>query len=147
MGRLKEPVDLIIAKGRTRLGADEEERRRSEEVKVPFTRIEAPDYLTEEQKKKFDYLAQMLLALRIFTELDVDCLGRYIIAHDLYIGYTKVLRRTLMMGDPDDIQKVQNMQSKVFQQAQSSARDLGLTVTSRCRIVIPPPADDEDDDL
>lgn len=147
MGRLMEPIALIEAKGKSHLGEEEREERRRREVHVPFTDVRPPDYLTEEQARKFEYIAGMLLALGIMTELDVDCLGRYIVAHDLYIGYTKVLQSVLPYGDIDDMQKVQNLQGKAFQQAQASARDLGLTVTSRCRIQIPPPPNPEDDDL
>ena len=148
MGRHAEPIALIEAKGKTHMGEETREERRRREINVPFTDVHAPDYLTEEQARKFDYIADMLLALGIMTELDVDCLGRYIVAHDLYLAYTRALT-TYIMGraDIEDIGKIQTMQSKAFQQAQSSARDLGLTVTSRCKIAIPPPPDPDDDDL
>ena len=147
MGRNAEPIALIEAKGRTHMGEDKREERRKREIHPPFTDVRAPEYLTEEQKKKFDYYAEMLLALKVMTELDTDCLARYIMAHDLYVGYSKVLRSVLMVGDPDDITKVQNMQAKAFQQAQTCARDLGLTITSRCKIMIPLPSNPEDDEL
>lgn len=147
MGRPREPTDTIKAKGRTHMGKATEERRRAEELKVPFTDIRAPEYLSAKQKERFDYYAKMLLALRIFTELDVDCLGRYILAHDLYLDYTRLLRSMLPYSDPEEIARVQNMQGKVFNQAQMAARDLGMTITSRCKIIVPPPPDDGDDDL
>ena len=146
-GRLREPIAVIEAKGKTHMGSDEKEWRRARECNPPFTDVQPPEYLTEKQKEKFTYYADMLLSLRIMSELDTDCLGRYIMAHDLYVGYTKVLMRAISFGDPEEIGKVQNLQSKAFQQAQSSARDLGMTITSRCRIVIPIPANTEDDDL
>ena len=147
MGRLPEPVALLEAKGRSHMGGEEREARRRRELRVPFTDIKAPTYLTKRQATKFDNIASMLLALGIMTELDTDCLGRYICAHDLYIGYTKVLRKLMSSGDVDELQKAQGLQSKAFQQAQAAARDLGLTVTSRCRIQVPPPPDPEEDDL
>lgn len=147
MGRNMEPIALIEAKGKTHMGEEERERRRKQELHPPFTDVRAPEYLTDKQAEKFDYYAGMLLALKVMTELDTDCLARYIIAHDLYIGYSKALTRVLSWGDPDDIQKIQNMQAKAFQQAQTCARDLGLTITSRCKITIPLPVNPEDDDL
>lgn len=148
MGRHAEPLALLEAKGKKHMGEDEKEERRRREVHVPFTDVHAPDYLSEEQARKFEYIADMLLALGIMTELDVDCLGRYIIAHDMYVAYTKALTFYIAgQAEIDDIGKIQNLQSKAFQQAQSSARDLGLTVTSRCRIAIPPPPNPDDDDL
>lgn len=148
MGRHAEPIALIEAKGKTHMGEETKEERRRREINVPFTDVRAPDYLSEEQAKKFYYISDMLLALGIMTELDVDCLGRYIVAHDLYVSYTKAITFYIAGGAAiEDIGKIQTMQSKAFQQAQSSARDLGLTVTSRCKIAIPPPPNPDDDDL
>ena len=49
--------------------------------------------------------------------------------------------------DIDDINKMQNMQDKVFKQCQSSARDLGLTISSRCKLIVPKLEEDDDDEL
>ena len=39
------------------------------------------------------------------------------------------------------------MQDKVFKQCQSSARDLGLTISSRCKLIVPKLEEDDDDEL
>ena len=147
-GRRAEPIDVLQAKGKKHLTKAEIEDRRERELKVPFTDIHAPKYLTKKQKAKFKYISDMLLDLGVFTELDVDCLGRYIVAHDLYLQYTAVIAEYLCEGyDVKEIDKVQNMQNKAFTQAHAAARDLGLTVTSRCKIAIPPPRNPDDDEL
>lgn len=149
MARPREPVDLIKAKGKKHLTKDEYEERKSEELDVPFKDVKAPSYLATKQKRKFRELSKKLLALGIMTELDIDCLARYIISHDLYLKYTGEINHVL---EPDEVdlqtlKELQNMQDKTFKQAQAAARDLGLTITSRCKIVIPTPPDDEDDEL
>ena len=92
-------------------------------------------------------IADKLLALGIMTELDIDCLAMYILSHDLYLSYTKTIAQLIKQNDIAGLKDVQNMQDKAFRQAQTAARDLGLTITSRCRIVIPTPPETEDDEL
>ena len=147
MARPREPVDLIKAKGRKHLTKDEYEERKESELDVPFTDVQPPSYLKKKQKEKFMDIADKLLALGIMTELDVDCLAMYILSHDLYLSYTKPIAQLIKQSDIAGLKDVQNMQDKAFRQAQTAARDLGLTITSRCRIVIPTPPETEDDEL
>ena len=145
MGRHPEPTKLIVAKGKTHMGEREAEEREARELKVPFTNVQAPEYLSAKQKTKFDDIAQMLLALEIMTELDVDCLARYVLAHDVYLAYTSQVTKQIKSGDIKALKEMQNLQDKAFRQAQAAARDLGLTITSRCRIVVPQPPEEDDD--
>lgn len=147
MSKLPEPIALIEAKGKKHLSKEEIEERRAQELNVPYTNVTPPEYLTETQKEKFQHIADMLLGLGIMTELDVDCLARYIISFDLYLLYTNQLKTLLTSGDFDGLKPVQTMQDKMFKQAQASARDLGLTITSRCKIVVPTPPPTDDDEL
>ena len=150
MPRHPEPTALIVAKGKTHISPKEAEERQSRELKVPFTDVQAPEYLSAKQKAKFDDIAEKLLALEIMTELDVDCLARYVLAryvlaHDVYLAYTSQVTKYIKAGDIKAIKEMQNLQDKAFRQAQSAARDLGLTITSRCRIVVPHPAEEDDE--
>lgn len=139
MARPREPLALIQAKGKKHLTKEEIAERRAREVQVPFTDIKPPKYLNAKQKRVFKELAGKLLAIKIYTELDADTLARYIIAQDLYIAYTESVNKLLVDDEADleDLKKVQGMQDKAFRQAQSTARDLGLTISSRCRLEVP----------
>lgn len=137
MARPREPVDLIVAKGRKHMSKAEIEERRSKEIQVPFKAIKPPKYLNTKQKKTFKDLAGKLLAIRIYTELDADTLARYIIAQDLYLAYTESINELIEKGNLVLLKEIQNMQDKAFRQAQSSARDLGLTISSRCKLEVP----------
>lgn len=137
MARPREPVALVLAKGKKHLTREEIAERQAREVQVPFTDILAPSYLSAKQKKVFQELAGKLLAIKIYTELDADALGRYIIAQDLYVAYTRALNKQIKAGDIEGMKAAQGLQDKAFRQAQSSARDLGLTITSRCRLEVP----------
>lgn len=137
MARPREPVDLIVAKGKKHISKADIEERRAKEIQVPFKEIKPPKYLNKKQKKTFKELAGKLLAINIYTELDADTLARYIIAQDLYIAYTDSINKLIEQGNLLQLKEVQGMQDKAFRQAQSSARDLGLTISSRCKLEVP----------
>lgn len=146
MARPREPVDLIKAKGKKHMSKAEYEERKEQEIEVPFTDIKPPDYLTgQKQLEKFNYYADMLLNIGIFTELDVDCLARYIMGEQLYLQYTSLLISLIKSKDFDQMGKIQGLQDRAFRQCQQCARDLGLTISARCKLVVP--KTDEDDDF
>lgn len=148
MARPREPIDLIKAKGKKHLTQAEYEERKSQELEVPFTDVKPPEYLKgEKQIEKFNYYADMLLKLGIFTELDVDCLARYIMSEQLYLQYTNLLIKLMRSNDFEQLGKIQGLQDRAFKQCQQCARDLGLTISSRCKLVVPQTDGDEDLEL
>ena len=147
-GRPKKPIAVHLAEGNpSHLTEAEIEERKEQELVVPFKNVKAPAYLNTKQKRKFTSVSKKLVALGIMTELDVDCLARYIISHDLYLKYTEEINEMLEHVETSllTLRDVQNMQDKAFKQAQTSARDLGLTITSRCKLVIPTPPEEDDE--
>ena len=147
-GRNRKPAALLEAEG-AHISKDELQERKDSELKVPFTNVKPPSYLNKSQKKKFNDISDKLVKLGIMTELDVDCLARYVLSQDLYLKYTEEISKAL---EDDELsitllKEIQNLQDKAFKQAQSSARDLGLTITSRCKIVVPIAPEDDDDEL
>ena len=148
-GRPREPIDLIKYKGKKHLSQREYDKRKAGELQVPFVDVEPPSYLTATQKKKFNEIAALLCPLGIFTELDVDALGRYVISRELYLEFTKQLKRKLQDTDIDmrEVAATQAAQDKAFRQCVTSANELCLNVSSRAKLVIPQPTDGEDDEL
>ena len=90
-GRPRKPVAI----NKKHFTKEEREQREAEELQVPFTDVEPPDYLSAKQKKDFNEYAEKLVALGIFTELDVDVLAQFCIAKELYIGYSKQVKKVL----------------------------------------------------
>ena len=138
-GRNKEPIDLIVAKGKKHLSKEEIERRRAEEVKVDLVNVQPPDYLTKEQKEEFVDIAWKLEHIKIMTELDEEALARYITTNEEYKKIDKKLQAAIN-SSKFDIAKVNNIQivhDKLLKQVRSLAADLGLTITSRARLVVP----------
>lgn len=128
---------------------EEREQREAEELSVPFTEVEPPDCLSDEQKEEFREIAEKLVALGIFTELDEDALARYILARELYLTYTGKLR--IMLDDDEaelrDVAALQQLQDKAYRQCVTSANELCLNVKSRAQLVIPQPPENEPDEL
>ena len=148
-GRMRKPIDLHLIEGNpSHLTRDEIEERKESEIKVPFTDVKPPDYLTgSKQIEKFHYYANMLLDIGIFTELDTDCLARYLMGEQLYLQYTNLLVKLIKSQDFEQLGKIQTLQDRAFRQCQSCARELCLTVSSRARLVVPKPPENEDDEL
>ena len=62
-GRPKEPIDLIIAKGKKHLTKEEIENRKNTELKINHTDVNPPDYLSEKEKEEFNNIANILLEI------------------------------------------------------------------------------------
>lgn len=137
MAGQRQPIELVIAKGAKNLTKAEIEARRNSEIAPITDNIVAPAYLTKKQKDEFYRIADQLKKLKIMGETDVDALGRYITANDLYINAVKKLRSTEVKNDPFIFEKWLKIQEKFFKQCRSSANDLGLSISSRCKLVVP----------
>ena len=137
MARPRQPVDLLIHKGKKNLTKAEIEQRRKEELKVPFTDVSPPDYLPEKLQKEFNEIADKLLRLKIMTELDEDTLARYLLSKQQYLQFTSLLNKAAREGRLGEMERLSRLQDKAFKQCRSGAIDLGLTISSRCKLVVP----------
>ena len=151
-GRPKEPINLIIAKGNKHLTKQEIAERQSAEIQVQHTNIEVPDYLNEQEKEEFNRITEILLAIGIMSELDEDCLAHYLIANSNYKKYTNKLRnleKKLAKAKKKDEKKeiLQDIdlyliyQDRALKQCRACASDMGLSISSRCKLVMPPSKD------
>ena len=70
-------------------------------------------------------------------ETDNDALARYIISKDLYIKLSKQLTKREVLNNPIILDKYLKNQDKMFKQCRACAVDLGLTISSRCKLVVP----------
>ncbi len=137
MGNPKKPIELHMAAGnRSHLTKEEIKQRSEMEVKVGCEHVSPPAYLNKKQAEKFTEIAEQLIEVGIMTDLDCDCLARYILAETAYLKITKALNR-MSLDNIIAYEKTVNLQDKYFKQCRSIANDLGLSVTSRCRLVVP----------
>lgn len=137
MARPRQPIELIEAKGRKHLTKAEKEARKNSELKVDLKEVSAPDYLPKKLVEEFNDIASKLLQIGIMTELDEDCLARYLLAKQNYLQYTSLLTKATKSNNIQAMEKLSTMQDKAFKQTRAAASDLGLTIASRCKLVMP----------
>lgn len=160
MARPRQPIDLITAKGRSHKTKAEIDERKKTEIKGNNDDIKPPGFLrTKAEKEKFVYISGELDRIGIMSNLDCDVLGRYIRAQRDWEKYSKLVdkmqvklskviggddeeddKKTIMYSDL--LTKYEGLRTKAFSQCQTCAAALGLTITSRCRLVMPKAQDE-----
>lgn len=157
MARPREPIDLIAAKGRKHLTNEEYEERRQSEVTAPSDNVKPPLFLSKKEREKFMELAEQLIALKIMSNLDCDILARYIKAETEYVKVTKQLQKIKFVPDKKSMvteeaqlaeqyaqyNYLSKIQNRFMKACNENARELGLTISSRCRLVIPKEKEDK----
>lgn len=137
MSGQRQPIELILAKGSKHLTKEEITERQAREIKPVIDDISPPSYLTKKQKEEFARIAAQLVKLRILGETDVDALARYILSRNTYVKLTKQIQKKQILEDPILLDKYMKNQDRAFRQCDVSAKALGLTISSRCRLVVP----------
>lgn len=137
--RQKEPIALVELKGTNHLTKAEKEERAGSEINAPADNIVPPEFLTAKQKKRFNELAADLQDIGIMANIDAPALARYVVAEEQYETLSRILRKIMPQAAdiPLYLTKLLTAQDKIFRQCRAAASDLGMTITSRCRIVIP----------
>ena len=135
MPKQREPLALIEAKGKKHLTKAEAEQRRNSEVEAPANNIRAPNCLNDEMKQAFDEIAKVLVDIGIMTDLDCDALGRYIVMEYQFRAVTKKMMN--IKNITDRYIDYSKLQSNFFKNARAAASDLGLSISSRCKLVVP----------
>lgn len=134
----RQPTDLIKANGRKHLSKAEEAERRRGEVRVAVPKTATPPkWLPEPLKKDFRAIGKKLIQAGIYTALDADALARYMVAQHQYLLATNEAEKALAAKNLEIADAWSKVQERYAKQARNHAADLGLTVTARCRLVIP----------
>lgn len=131
------PLEVVQARGSKHLTKAEIQERQEREIKPITDNIIAPGYLTKKQKDEFYRIADQLKKLKILGETDVDALARYITANDFYVNAVKKMRSKEVKNDPEKFEAWAKIQERYFKQCRASANDLGLSISSRCKLVVP----------
>lgn len=137
MSGQRQPTAVVIANGKKNFTKAEIKARLESEIKPVTDNITAPAYLTKKQKEEFNRYAGQLKKLKIMGETDVDALGRFITAKDMYENAVKQMRKPEVKNNPILFEKWLKVQDKLFKQCRASANDLGLSISSRCKLVVP----------
>lgn len=152
----RQPIQLVQANGRKHLTKAEIQERLDSEPEVCTDEIAPPSNLTKAQNDRFVKLARQLQKIRIMGETDCETLARYVVAQDLYEQAVKDLRAAQRQKPKGEgatmvawdiwltaIEKHDKRVERYMKQASTLARDLGLTISSRCKLVVPKSGEEE----
>ena len=135
MAGQRQPIELLLAKGNKHLTKAEIEERKSKEVKANTDNIQSPSYLNKKLIPHFNYIAEQLTDIGIMTNLDCEVLARYVILENQFQQVsTKLIDLDI---DSEDYYKFCTLQDKIFKQVRQVGNDLGLSISSRCKLVVP----------
>lgn len=139
MAGKRQPTDVVVANGKKHMTRAEEDARRDADIKVPKAKAaKPPKWLPEALKKDFHALGKQLIAAGLYTALDEDTLGRYLVAQHQWLLATGEAEKALVEKSEELAKSWSQIQERYFKQARNCASDLGLSISARCRLVIPP---------
>ena len=135
----RQRLSVLEGNGRKHLSKSEKAQRAAQEVDLPKpAKMRVPKWLPQECRKEFRALAKELLAADMgAAQLDRDTLGRYVVAQAQYTQASKMAGEALAAQNAALAEKWIKIQDTCFKQARACANDLGMTITSRCRLVLP----------
>lgn len=134
----RQPTAVVEAKGKKHLTEAERDARRDREVQVPPPEEAVPPrWLPRKYHGEFREIGEILRAAGLYAELDRDVLGQYFVARDRWLLADKEAAKAIRDKDEKLAREWTGVQGTYFKQARQCAESMGLSVTSRCRIVVP----------
>lgn len=134
----RQPTALLELKGKKHFTKAELEERKNAEVKAETDNIVPPEYLTKKQAEEFLTLADELKRCEIMTNLDCDALARFVVARSDYAEYVKLMRSIPKTVDNlQELKEADKLKRGAFLDCNTAAKELGMTISSRCKLVVP----------
>lgn len=148
MTRAKKPVDLLLATGNPRLTKKEIASRRAQEeaLRPNDDKLKYPTWLKDPlARREYNSIVKELQQINLMTNLDVNTLASYCVAYSLYVRATEELQtqpllieKQLSNGNIDIVENpLVRTQLKYSNEMKSLASTMGLSITSRMKLVVP----------
>lgn len=138
MAGKRQPTDIVKANGRKHLSQAEEDARRDREVHVPSPEQAVPPrWLGKKFHKEFREIGEILRTAGLYTELDRDVLGQFLVARERWVRADKLASAAIRKKDEKLAREWKGVQGSYFKQCRQCAEAMGLSITSRCRLVVP----------
>ena len=140
----KLPQNVIEMRDRShQTKAEKAARRTGEPQAEKVKQVRVPVWLPEQLRDEFAKLGRELNEVGLLSKLDFDILARYLMSRDAWIAAHHKARDALDMDDAKEAGTWSRVARTYFDQCQQCASSMGLTITSRCRLVVPKPPEDE----
>lgn len=138
MSGKRQPTALVAANGRKHLTKAETDARLDREVHVPPPEAAMPPrWLAKKFHAEFREIGEILRSSGLYAELDRDVLAQYFVARERWTRADKLASNAIRDKDEKLAKEWTSVQGTYFKQARQCAEAMGLSVTSRCRIVVP----------
>lgn len=142
MAGQRQPIELLKAKGKKHLTKAEIAERENNEIKPVCDNLSPPECLTtKKQRERFRLIVEQLKELKIVNITDTDAIARYVIAYEMYVKLSKQIQKSEVIKDPYVLDAYYKNQDRAFKQCRQCAVDLGMTISSRCKLVVPKTAE------
>ena len=114
--------------------AEIDERKRIEDMaKLDTDKLIAPSYFNKDQIEVFNFIRDELAGLELLDNLDLHALERYIISYYHYTRISKSINR--MAVKHEEFYNNTLLLEKYNKMARESARDLGLSLGERLKLL------------
>lgn len=142
MSRPRQPTDTL----RKHLTKAEEVERRAQELRLPTAAKATPpkwlgrgfdEETAKALKAEFRKLGKQLIDAGLYADLDADTLGHYVVARHQWELASVQAERYLQIAAGGAADTWGKIQARYFADARKCANELGLTLTARCKLVIP----------
>lgn len=112
-------------------------------------KVMAPKWLANKDlRAEFYELAKLLRSMNVgFSQPDADFLAMYLTTRSEYLKTAGHVRRAITEGDSKGAKTWISSRDKLFSECRACANELGLTISSRCKLVAPEPEKQEADPL
>lgn len=148
MSGARRPMAVNIAAGGKHWTKAEIESRQASEVQLTKpNRLRCPSWLNSQAARLFRAYSKELLANLPVSTLDAGTLARMCDAEALYAKAAALRDQCVEKNDQKGFALWMSTIATCERIARSAANDLGCTITSRCRLVVPQVAECEDDPL
>ena len=128
----KEPIDLVISKGKKHLTKAEIAQRKREEVRAKKNGIKPPDYLNIQELQRFNFYVEEMIYSNIIANLDVTILARHV---QNEIEFERIAPQLSAINPLDpEYEKLFKPYDKLYRNLLSSSNVLGFNIVSRCKI-------------
>lgn len=138
MSGKRQPTSVVVENGKKHLTQAETDARLDAEVKVePPEKAIPPRWLQKKFHGEFQELGELLLRAELYTELDRDVLGQYLVTRERWTRADKLAAAAIRAKDEELAKSWNSIQASYFKQCRQCAEAMGLSITSRCRLVLP----------
>lgn len=144
MPRPRQPTETL----KKHLTQAEKAERRAQEIKLPAAEKATPpkwmgrgfdEQTAKVLKAEFRKLGKQLIDAGLYSDLDADTLAHYLVARHQWELAAVTAEEALSMGlaGMKPASAWSSIQDKYFSAARKCANELGLTLTARCKLVMP----------